>query len=132
MVVVLVTDYSTRLGGLPSMAGRRADRGAVGRCPRAGRRTNARGRVWYTDGWQGAVCYDCPRPAYYHLGVNPMDETTTPPGAVTIRPAAPADSAAIRRLVQALADFERLPPPDDAAQARLLADAFGPHPRFEI
>jgi GNAT superfamily N-acetyltransferase len=61
-----------------------------------------------------------------------MDATSIPPGSVTIRPAAPADSATIRGLVRALADFERLPPPDEAAQARLLADAFGPHPRFEI
>ena len=61
-----------------------------------------------------------------------MDDPSTPPAPVTIRPAAPADSEAIRRLVRALADFERLPPPDETAQARLLADAFGPHPRFEI
>ena len=61
-----------------------------------------------------------------------MNETSTAPGAVTIRPAAPADSGAIRRLVRALADFERLPPPDETAQARLLVDAFGPQRRFEI
>lgn len=61
-----------------------------------------------------------------------MDDPSTPPAGVTIRRATPADSEAIRRLVRALADFERLPPPDDAAQARLLADAFGPRRRFEI
>lgn len=49
-----------------------------------------------------------------------------------IRPATPDDAAAIRALVVALAEYERLPPPDDAAQARLLADAFRPQPRVEI
>jgi GNAT superfamily N-acetyltransferase len=34
--------------------------------------------------------------------------------------------------VVALADFERLPPPDDQAQARLIEDAFGPKQRVEI
>ncbi len=50
----------------------------------------------------------------------------------TIRPATPADADAIRELVVALADYERLPPPDAAAQERLLADAFRPQPRVEI
>ena len=35
------------------------------------------------------------------------------------------------RLIGALADYERLPPPDAAAIARLRADAFGSRPRFE-
>ena len=61
-----------------------------------------------------------------------MDDPSTPPAGVTIRRATPADSEAIRRLVRALADFERLPPPDEAAQARLLGDAFGPRRGFEI
>jgi GNAT superfamily N-acetyltransferase len=51
---------------------------------------------------------------------------------LVIRPATPDDSAAIRALVVALADYERLPPPDPAAQDRLLADAFRPQPRVEI
>jgi GNAT superfamily N-acetyltransferase len=38
----------------------------------------------------------------------------------------------VSRLVVALAEFERLPPPDETALGRLLADAFGPRPRFEI
>src|SRR5690242_16595924 len=59
------------------------------------------------------------------------DQQTPEPG-VVVRPATPADSAVIIQLVVALAEFERLPPPDDAARGRLLADAFGPHPRFEI
>jgi GNAT superfamily N-acetyltransferase len=51
---------------------------------------------------------------------------------VTIRPATREDTSAILKLVVALADFEQLSPPDEAAQARLIEDAFGPRPRFEI
>ena len=51
---------------------------------------------------------------------------------VLIRPATPEDGETILRLVVALAEFERLPPPDPAAQQRLLADAFAPRPRVEI
>lgn len=54
------------------------------------------------------------------------------PTAVQIRPATPTDADAIIRLITALAEFEQLPPPDAPAQARLLADAFAPHPRFNI
>ena len=49
-----------------------------------------------------------------------------------VRPATPADSGVIIQLIVALAEFERLPPPDEAAQGRLLADAFGAHRRFEV
>ena len=59
------------------------------------------------------------------------DETTVVPG-VIIRRARQEDGPAIVRLITALADFEKLPPPDEAAQQRLLSDAFGPKPRFEI
>src|SRR5206468_7519027 len=34
-------------------------------------------------------------------------------------------------LVIALAEFEKLPPPDAEAQARLVEDGFGARPRFE-
>jgi GNAT superfamily N-acetyltransferase len=51
---------------------------------------------------------------------------------VTVRRATQEDGPAIVRLITALADFEKLPPPDEAAQTRLLDDAFGPRPRFEI
>jgi GNAT superfamily N-acetyltransferase len=34
--------------------------------------------------------------------------------------------------VRALADFEKLPPPDDEAARRLIGDAFGPRPRFDV
>ncbi len=51
---------------------------------------------------------------------------------IAIRQATPGDAEAIIRLVVALAEFEQLPPPDEAARARLLADAFAPRPRFDI
>jgi GNAT superfamily N-acetyltransferase len=50
----------------------------------------------------------------------------------TIRPARPADGLAFVGLVHALADFEKLPPPDEAAGRRLLEHAFGPRPRFDL
>jgi GNAT superfamily N-acetyltransferase len=59
------------------------------------------------------------------------DQRTPSPEAL-VRPATPADSEVIIQLIVALAEFERLPPPDEAARGRLLADAFGPHPRFEV
>ncbi len=51
---------------------------------------------------------------------------------VTVRRARQEDGPTIVRLITALADFEKLPPPDKPSQYRLLSDAFGPHPRFEI
>lgn len=41
-------------------------------------------------------------------------------------------AAAFCTLVIALAEFEKLPPPDTAAQARLIADALGSKPRIEV
>jgi len=52
--------------------------------------------------------------------------------AFAIRPAQRADGPALVRLVRALADFESLPPPDDEAARRLIGDAFGPRPRFDV
>lgn len=49
----------------------------------------------------------------------------------TLRSATRADCEGFLHLVVALADFEKLPPPDAAAQARLIEDAFGPKPRIE-
>jgi GNAT superfamily N-acetyltransferase len=59
-----------------------------------------------------------------------MDSAISP--VVTVRPATPADGPAILGLIRALAAYERLDPPDAAAQDRLLADAFAPHPRVQI
>jgi GNAT superfamily N-acetyltransferase len=50
----------------------------------------------------------------------------------TIRPAHPADGPAVVELIRGLADFEKLPGPDDAAAARLLEHAFGARPRFDL
>ena len=51
---------------------------------------------------------------------------------VSVRAATRLDAEAITRLVVALAEFEKLPPPDEEAQARLIEDAFGPKKRVEI
>jgi GNAT superfamily N-acetyltransferase len=51
--------------------------------------------------------------------------------APAIRKAEHSDAPALLRLIAALAGFENLEPPDAAAQARLVQDAFGPHPRFD-
>jgi GNAT superfamily N-acetyltransferase len=56
-----------------------------------------------------------------------METATT----VTIRKAGREDAPVFLELVQALADYEHLTPPDAEAQARLLEDGFGPQPRFE-
>jgi GNAT superfamily N-acetyltransferase len=49
-----------------------------------------------------------------------------------VRPAAPADGPAFLALVEELARYEKLDPPDAAARARLLEDAFGARPRFAL
>lgn len=48
-----------------------------------------------------------------------------------LRGAGRSDAPHLLRLITALADFEKLPPPDAAAQMRLTEDAFGARPRFE-
>jgi GNAT superfamily N-acetyltransferase len=54
------------------------------------------------------------------------------PSHVSIRKATAADSGTLISLIIGLAEYEKLPPPDEAAQQRLVADAFGPRPRFEV
>ena len=49
-----------------------------------------------------------------------------------VRPAVPGDGPALIELVTALADYERLPPPDAGARERLVRDGLGPAPRFEL
>ena len=49
----------------------------------------------------------------------------------TLRRAERADAPDLLRLVCALADFEKLAPPDAEAQQRLIEDCFGPNPRLE-
>lgn len=53
-------------------------------------------------------------------------------GGFTIRPARRDDGPAFVELIRALAQFEKLTGPDDAAAARLCADAFAERPRFEL
>ena len=43
---------------------------------------------------------------------------------LTVRLAGPDDADAFLALIDALADYEQLPRPDDNAKARLLHDAF--------
>ncbi len=51
---------------------------------------------------------------------------------LTVRAAHPDDGPAFLGLVRALAEFEKLSGPTDEAGARLLEDAFGPRPRYEL
>jgi GNAT superfamily N-acetyltransferase len=51
---------------------------------------------------------------------------------VAVRRAVPADAPVYISLVRALAEFESLPGPDDAAAERLVADAFSDPPRYEL
>ncbi|MEO8285725.1 MAG: GNAT family N-acetyltransferase [Chloroflexota bacterium] len=53
-------------------------------------------------------------------------------GNISIRKATSSDADLLINLIIGLAEFEKLAPPDDAAQKRLVADAFGPRPRFEV
>jgi GNAT superfamily N-acetyltransferase len=48
-----------------------------------------------------------------------------------IRRAERGDADELLRLICALAEFEKLEPPDEAARARLIADGFGDCPRYE-
>lgn len=50
---------------------------------------------------------------------------------VTIRRAERADASTLLELIRALAEYERLEPPDAEACDRLREDAFGPTPRFQ-
>lgn len=47
-----------------------------------------------------------------------------------VRAAGPEDAPAIVALIDALADYEKLPRPEAGARARLLEDGFGATPRF--
>jgi GNAT superfamily N-acetyltransferase len=50
---------------------------------------------------------------------------------VIVRAASPADGQTILDLVHGLADYEKLAPPDEAAQQRLLHDMFSHPPRIQ-
>lgn len=51
---------------------------------------------------------------------------------IELRPLTREHAAAFCQLVVALADFEKLTPPEAAAQARLVEDALGAKPRIEV
>jgi GNAT superfamily N-acetyltransferase len=50
---------------------------------------------------------------------------------IKIRRAAAEDAPAVISLIKALAEYEKLTPPDEAAQARLTSDQAAGKPRFE-
>jgi len=52
------------------------------------------------------------------------------PEAVRVRPAEPRDAEALLSLIDALADYESLPRPDDAARGRFADHAFRAAPYF--
>jgi GNAT superfamily N-acetyltransferase len=57
--------------------------------------------------------------------------THTLPSGITVRKATPTDGATVLSLVEGLARYEKLPPPDPAAQKRLLTDMFAARPKID-
>ncbi len=51
---------------------------------------------------------------------------------VIVRRAGPNDAETLIGLISALADYEELPRPDEAARARLTEHGFGPQPKFVV
>ena len=51
---------------------------------------------------------------------------------LTLRKAEAADADTVIGLICALAEYERMPAPDEAARDRLREHGFGPSPRFEV
>jgi GNAT superfamily N-acetyltransferase len=51
---------------------------------------------------------------------------------VTVRPAERKDSEAFLSLLNGLAEYESLDPPDAEGRKRLIEDAFGERPRFSV
>jgi GNAT superfamily N-acetyltransferase len=50
---------------------------------------------------------------------------------VEVRKAKPEEAPVLLELIRALADYEKLDPPAEAAQGRLVRDIFGERPRLE-
>lgn len=59
-----------------------------------------------------------------------MSATIPIPG-ITVRKAQPEEAGDLLYLIDALAEYEKLAPPDDLAKERLVRDIFGPVPRLE-
>src|SRR5262249_31493822 len=53
------------------------------------------------------------------------------PRSTTIRRASREDAETVLALIEALAEYEHLEPPDPEARARLIEHGFGSHPRFD-
>jgi GNAT superfamily N-acetyltransferase len=51
---------------------------------------------------------------------------------IVIRPATPDDAGAYLMLVEHLAVFEKMPPPDAEAKTRLIEHLFGPRPFYKL
>lgn len=51
---------------------------------------------------------------------------------ITIRPATPEDAGSYLRLVEALAVYEKMPPPDAQAKTRLIEHLFGGRPFYKL
>lgn len=51
---------------------------------------------------------------------------------ITVRPAERSDSKEILRLINELAEFEKLAPPDSNGKRRLINDAFSEKPLFNV
>ncbi len=54
------------------------------------------------------------------------------PESLIIRPARPDDAGGYLQLVDALATFEKLPPPDADAKTRLIDHLFGNRPKYRL
>ena len=51
---------------------------------------------------------------------------------IEVRPARPDEAEVFVALVDALAEYERMPGPTPEAKQRLVHDGFGPNPRFQV
>jgi len=58
-------------------------------------------------------------------------ETLPSAADITVRKAHPQDASTLLDLIRGLAEYEKLPPPDPAAQERLINDIFSTSPRLE-
>jgi GNAT superfamily N-acetyltransferase len=60
-----------------------------------------------------------------------MQSTSPDTAHVSVRKVGPADAETFLTLIDALADYEHLDRPDEAARERLLRDGVGERPRYE-